>query len=784
MSESIQKFDDNHHNSERSSFQYAYNVEPDETELTPQKVVSILLRYKWLVLLFLIAGAVGSWFYADSITPTYESEGTMMISSNAGASDDELSSIISKATGHGINATLENELQVLKSRNFASRVAEKFLATLPEKVENYPILWAESEEGGPFRVSEQTVTSRIRRGLDFQKVSDDSDVIAILFSSTSPEEAAKIVNLTMDIYVKSSTRQNRQAAASTADYLENEKKEVKDRLEAAEQRLHRYMDATGIVQVDKQASGIITRRVNLETELQEVNLELNTIGEKIDNYEKQLEQIKPGLSDQFSKALGPRIRNAQEELARFENERTLIISKNPGVEDRDTLPPRLVYVDKQIERLTDKIKELSSQLFTKDEEFLGMNSEERAKMVSGIQSELVELKIEQNQYQSRKKALEEHKVELESNFEALPQGMIKLAQLKRDVRINEELFVKLSRQLADISVWRQSQFGYGRIVDDGEIPTVPVSPNKKIFIILGLMLGGALSAGFIFIKEFNDNTIKSASELRENYPRLLSFTVVPSLEKVSRKNRKTFKVGDGTIPKEVVLLQDRSSIQAESIRRLKNNIIYQYGETPPQTVAVTSPEKGDGKSTIVSNLGIALAEEGYKTLIIDADFRCPRIHTYFGLDRGKGLSDFLMNKITFKQLLSNIRHTDLEALKVLTAGTETTYPQNLANNKALKEVLKKMENVFDVILLDNPPFGIISDSTSLLKTAESVLVVARYRKTNQGMLLRTVEELERINANVTDIVVTDFDYRKEPGGLYGAGDYQSLYDNYEDYNRT
>jgi capsular exopolysaccharide synthesis family protein len=766
----------------RSQSNYAFESEnPGGNGLDPKKIVAIILRYKWLILFFLVTGATGAWFYAETVTPLYESKGTLLISSSDASANDELSNIISQATGYGTSSTFENELQVLKSREFSRQIASDLVTEEQGDINEFPILWAEEENGEIYRFGQEVVASRIMNNLDFQKATKESDVVEIRFTSSSPQEAAKIVNMAMELYVDNSTQQNRRAAASTAEFLEKEKQEIKEKLAESEENLRSYMDATGIVQVDEQASGMVTRRTEIETELQRVNLELQTIEQSISNYEQQLERIKPGLSDQFSEAVGPRIRNSQEELARYENERTMIIAKNPDVRERESIPPRVKFLDEQIERLKGEIKNLSDKLFTENDEFMGMDGENRAEMISNIQNRLVELRMQQNQLSSRRDALAERQQEMDSNFNSLPEGMIELAKLKRDVRINEELYLNVSRQHADMSIWRQSQFGFGRIIDPADKPAFPVSPNKKILLLLGLMLGGVISAGFIIVKEFMDNSVRDVGQLKSIYPPTLTFSVIPTFEKVSKNGRKSFEVGTGMIPDEMILLQDPSNLVSESIRRLKNKIIYQYGDAPPKTIAVTSPEKGDGKSTIIANLGIAFAEEGYKTLLIDADFRRPKLHKYFGLVDKAGLSDYLNGDLPFQKLMMLIQNTELSRLKVLPAGKETERGEIIGSSKAFKEFLKQMKDVFDVILLDTPPFGIISDSASLLKGAEVTLVVARHKKTNKEMLLRTIEELGQINANVTDIVLNDFDYRKEAGYSYGSGYYQALYSNYEAY---
>lgn len=780
MSDSIQKHHNGHHqnrdgDNQLQTYSLPYANPKESNALDPKYLVKLILRYKWLILLLLIMGGTGAWFYSDTITPIYESKGTIMITAG-GAGDDELSRIISQTTGTGTNSTLANELQVLKSRAFSRQVAQKVMDQNPGYIDEYPAIWNTDEEGNVTRASLSTVANRIGRNLSVARPGRDSDLIEVTYSSSSPEEAAYIVNEAMEVYINESTMQNRQAAESTAEFLEKERERIKQRLDESEQELKEFMDRTGIVQIDEQSSGLVTQQSNVETELQQLELNLETTNRAIEQHEEQMERIRPGLSEQFSEALGPRIRNSQEQLAEYEGERTMILTRNPGVRDREQTPPRLKYLDEQIERIKNEIQGMSDQLFTEDNEYLGMDSEERAQMVATTQARITELRIEKNQLESRAEALRQRSEEVQEEFNNLPQGMMQLAQLQRNVRINEEMYVNVSEQYADMSVLKQSQFGFGRILDTGIVPNSPVSPNKKILVLIGIFLGGILSAGFIATREFFDNSISSMDELRLTSLPMLA--AVPVLDKVSKKNKKSFKNNNGQIPDELVLLRDRSHVASESIRRLKNNIIYQHGDTPPKTIAITSPEKGDGKSTVVSNLGIAFAEEGYKTLVIDTDFRRPKLHNYYGLSNENGLTDYLEGKLPIQKILKD---TDIGYLKMISSGTRTDRPESIVSSKEFKQFLKKMQDVFDVIILDTPPFGIISDSTTLLKNASVTLLVTKYRKTNRGVFLKTVEELERINANVSGIVLNGFDHRKETGGDYGAGYYKAVYTDYESY---
>jgi capsular exopolysaccharide synthesis family protein len=778
MSNSLQKQNNGEHK-EIKEYQYIPHADArskDSDILDPHRIIALLLKYKWIVICFLILGGAGAMFYANIVTPKYQSNGTLLISSADKTPSDELSKIISQTTGHGTSSTLINELEVLQSRKFSLQVAGKLLEEKSENSNEFPILWGTKENGDRYITSEETIANRVRKGITFKHKEEESDVIEVSFISSSSKEASEVVNLAMQAYIETSKQQNRRAAQSTADFLKGEKEKMEDELRESEQKLRSYMDATGIVNADEQATGMVAQKSDTEAELRRISLELESINENIANYENRLERIKPGLSEQFSEAVGPRIRNSQEQLAGYEQERSLIVAKNPGVLEREPLPARIQYLDKEIARLKGEIDSMSTKLFTNDNEFMGMNSEDRAQTASQMQSRLVELRMQKKQLESRQEKLSTHKNEMDANFNSLPEEMVGLAKLQRKVRVNEEQYLNVLRQYADMAILKQTQFGFGRIVDSASIPNAPVSPNKKMFMILGIMLGGFLVTCVIAIKEFRDNSINNVGQLKTIH--LPPLTVIPSFDKLSADSHKSFSNGKGKIPKELVLLHDRSSIVSEAVRRLKNNIIYQYGETPPKTIAITSAEKGDGKSTMAANLGVALAEDGYWTLIIDADFRRPKLHKYFGLSEDNGLTSYLWGESEFDQLL---QETDVETLKVISAGQDAKISETINNSNKFKKLLSKMKEVFDVIILDTPPYGIISDTTALLKQAEATVVVARYRKTNRGMLFRTMEELEQIDANVINIVLNGFDHRKESSSYYGSGYYQSLYSNYEDY---
>ena len=781
MSNSLQKND--HGQTRNGDNQYQY-LSPSEVNnqagsgmgLDPKMIVSTILRYKWVIMLLIIISGTGGWFYANTLTPIYQSKGTMLITVGD-AGDNEISRIVSQTAGVGVRAKIANELQILQSRTFAEKIANRIMETETGGPDEFPILWRETEEDGFIPANVNHVAAQVRRNIGFQLINRDSEVIEVSFESPSRVETAAVINAAMHLYVETSTEQNRQAAEYTTEFLEREREQIKQQLEEAEMRLKEFMDNTGIVRMDNQAATLVNRRDEIEAQLEEVELELETVEMAIQNQEQELDRIRPGLNDDFSNAVAPKIRNFQELLGEYERERYLILTRNPGVREREVTPPRLAYLDNQIEDLKDEISELSQDVFSEDDEYLGMESAERTRMVAEIQGRLIELRMQRNQFLSRSQVLRERKEQAEQSFEALPNEMIDLARLQRNVDMNEELYLNVSKQYADMSTWKETQYGYGRVVDFATIPGSPIRPNKIMLIIMGIFLGGMFSAAYIITREFLDNSINNVDQFKSTHLPMLA--AVPSFKTANiNGHNKTFKNGDGEIPQGMVLLRDRSNVVSESIRRLKNNIVYRNADTVPKTIAVTSPEKGDGKSTIVCNLAVAFADEGYKTLLIDSDFRRPKVHSFFGLSNKYGISNHLMEGYPLAKI---IQDTEIKKLKVLTAGSKTDRPETIASGKGFQDFLDRMEDIFDVIIIDTPPYGVISDSTALHKRVDANVVVAKYRKTSRAVFVHTIEELERINANVSGLVLNDFDPKKEVAGSYGPGYYQSVYDEYESY---
>jgi len=770
-----------------SFFSQKNSQDPDEVEL--KKLIYTFWRYKWIMVSFIIAGLLASYAFLEFATPIYKSEGTIMISSpdtRTNYNDNNLAEIIANTYGVGVASTLANEMEILHSRSFAENIAAQLIEeNVDSERNNFPILWTE-EDGKYYAAGVKVVSRRIMEKISFEYSERESDAIIFSFESASPIEAERIVNIALKSYSNISTKQHRQAAASAVTFLDKEQERIEQKLEDTEVRLREFMNQTGIVEVDEQATRMIERMATLESELQKTTINLEVIESGIKTYRKRIDNIRPGLTRQFSNAILPKLESYQNELAKLETERMMMISTNPGIREKDPIPPQLVKLDNEIEILHSEINQLSEELFGSEEQFIGFmntrnsNNGSTQSELQELYNKLVELEIQRAQDTALRNILREERDKLNSQFFSLPDNMIDLARLKRDVKINEELFLTVSKQNAEMSLWQETQFGLGRIIDTGYIPGIPIKPKKIQMYIIGFILSGVAGFGFIFIlfvRGNMDNRIHTIEQIKNSYFPLLSTIPVINTSKKKKKSFE-FKVGSGPVPEELITVTNSYSLETEAFRRLKNNIIYLNPDKKIKSVAVTSPEKGDGKTTIVANLGVTYAEAGYKTVIVDADFHRPNIHMKFGIQKSPGVTDYLFGELTRFGLF---KKTDIDNLFIVTAGKEVPNKDLISESKALHDLLLELEESFDMVILDTSPFGIISDSTALLSRVNGTILAVRYSKTNLAMFEQCLESLYRIHAQIIGTVLNDFNHKKETGYYYNSDYYKSFYSNYNSY---
>src|SRR6266404_1346232 len=208
---------------------------------------------------------------------------------------------------------------------------------------------------------------------------------------------------------------------------------------------------------------------------------------------------------------------------------------------------------------------------------------------------------------------------------------------------------------------------------------------------------------------------------------------------------------------------------AESFRATLTSILLpSLGTRPPRVIVLTSLQPGAGKTTITSNLGIVMAEIGRRVVLVDGDLRSPRLHDVFQLSNSWGLCDVLRssNPIDECGLLQIVRHTDVAGLDLLPSGTTRESPSHLLYSPRVAELLHRLEEEYDLVLVDSPPMMQLADARVLGRVADGVVLVIRSGRTTLGLAQLAVQRFAEDGTRVLGTVLNSWDPRSSDGTDY------------------
>jgi capsular exopolysaccharide synthesis family protein len=290
-------------------------------------------------------------------------------------------------------------------------------------------------------------------------------------------------------------------------------------------------------------------------------------------------------------------------------------------------------------------------------------------------------------------------------------------------------------------------------------PEKPVRPRTLVNTALAGIVGLMLAVGVVFLIEALDDTLNPDSVARQ--------LGLPVLGLIARHDSE-----DGS---PVVAGQPRSPV-AEAFRSLRTNIQFASVDRELHTLLITSPSPSDGKSTVVANLGAALAQSGRKVAVVEADLRRPVVHKKLGLPNLQGMSAlFVQPKISLNGAL---QETGIQNLCALTSGDIPPNPAELLGSEKMSEILRQVGTQVDIIVMDTPPVMAVTDATVLSTRVDGVLLVVKPGTTKLAAARQAVEQLQRVGANVLGVVLNEIDLGHSRYGYYRYKGYYAYQDYY------
>lgn len=293
-----------------------------------------------------------------------------------------------------------------------------------------------------------------------------------------------------------------------------------------------------------------------------------------------------------------------------------------------------------------------------------------------------------------------------------------------------------------------------------------VGPNLPTWVAPGVLFGLLLAVGLAYLAEIADQGFRDPAEIR----RRLGVPVFGHVPPIRLDQPATADVS-ATYDASLVAARRPKSVEAETYRGVRTQLLVALS-AGQKLIQVTSPNPGDGKSTTAANLAISLAQAGKRVALIDADFRKPRVHTMFGLDKAAvGLASVVDGTA---DLDAALRPCDVDNLSVMPCGPRPANPAELLAGERFADILRELQGRFDFVLIDSPPLLAVSDPLVIAQRADAVILVFGLTRRSRPQTERAKELLADSGATLIGVVVNGAD---SPAASYGysAGSYKSGY---------
>lgn len=349
--------------------------------------------------------------------------------------------------------------------------------------------------------------------------------------------------------------------------------------------------------------------------------------------------------------------------------------------------------------------------------------------------------------------LQENVREGQVRIEALEEAMLsaqsaaQLEALQNEIDTVEDLIASWESNYSRLleTVKDDSSPNYLAVIEPAQASTSPIRPRVSLSTMLAGMVGFGLALAAIFLIEYLDDTIRTTSDLNQS----LGLNVLGAIMQMKGRHYQD----------KLIIAQPPFSPVSESYRMIRSNIQFLASEREHRMFMITSSVAAEGKTTTVANLGIAMAQNGYNTVIVDADLRRPTLHGIFQASGKVGLTE-LLNRPDL-DVMDHLLTTGVERLRLLPSGIVPRNPSELLGSKRLIQLLAELRESADVVILDTPPILTCADAAILSQRVDGVVMVVKAGKTRRDVVKQAIFYLQQVGANIIGAVLNDVASRRD-----------------------
>ena len=632
-----------------------------------------------------------------------------------------------------INAFLYNQTELIKSTPVLKKAVETVRKNQPHALEetaNPVALFVKNclkcldfsggKKDSLIRVD--PAVGFLKKNLDVTVGKKDS-LISIALQRPDPEEAVLTVNAVVDAYMSQYAEQKRSTTVEVVKVLSKEKESRNAEVEEHRKQIDKFRKENPLLLSsvgDEHGNGnvITSQCVQLSAALTQAELDVVQAKERVDQFARM--RVDP---QQRAKLLAAAVAQGTIKVDEFLKQQIHTQELALATESKkyDEGHPKVKELQGPLEEMQKRVREQETAIL--DSYLDGVQQENE------LQAKLAKTKVE--------KLHRDYDTQLDLAMKA----MVKASEypfLKDELERSEKRSDVVIDRLMDFSVAEDVGALNITVIEPAEAGDSPTSPNKVK--ILGVAIVGGLMLGFglALLRDFRDHRLRSAEEITA----LLELPLLGVLPHVKGKLGRS-------VAGQIVVTRPRSEM-AESFRTLRTAIYFGLPEGHAKTILVTSPLPADGKSTVASNLAIAMAQTDQSVLLIEADFRSPTQKEIFGLPTGASLPDVFADDAA---LNAAIVATEIKGLSVLPCGPLPPNPVEILNSNAFRQALEELSRRFDKIIIDSPPVAPVADAGVLSALCDITLLVLRADKSTRQDSLGARDKLLSLGARILGVVV-------------------------------
>ncbi len=554
--------------------------------------------------------------------------------------------------------------------------------------------------------------------LNVKPLNTDARTVEISFTDNNPKKCADIVQAVSEEFLSYDVETKNESAKKVLAFIDTQMVMVYERLRGSETSLQEFQK---------------TKKINPNEKVTLANQE------RMNTFEDQIIQLE--LQENVLKEIEKRV-NGKDKIDTY-----ALLSLLAGSEFESSM-------SKLITSLQEKLQEKQDLLYRVTPE------SEKARSVDyqiEVQKKLLLESIGsiKDKIGIRKQNLEKKSNEFEQKLYQLPTEELEYNRLQRLFSINEKFYNLLLEKKTEYSISEAGNVSQHIILEKASVPSQPISPNKKLVLITSMLAGVLCSLVLIFFRYIIHDQITSLNEITKLTNASISILgIVPKYKK--------------EIPVSQLLVdKNPKSLIAEAFRSIRTNLQFISNVPGAKLMAVTSTISGEGKTFVAINLAGIIAYSGKRVIVLDLDMRKPKIHIGFNAENVKGMSTILIGKDLPDDC---IQHSNQENLDFITAGPIPPNPSELIISRRMEEILEYLKGKYDVVVVDNPPVGLVTDGVATIQKADYPVYIFRadYSKRN---FVQNVDRLFNENGiKKISIILNGVDIqRKTYGYNYGYG---------------